>query len=305
MKNDAGGPDMNTVLAEFGRRQNPYLVRDNSPHQVVIKSYWLDLKRTEGALSFDDIGMSVFSQNNEDGILLYLFSRVGFKTRKSVEIGCNIDNTTIGLPEGNSINLLVNFGFHGLIVDSDSTSISGLRHFFATCLATRHFHQAADLPRGQSNGGFFSPVLLTAEASPENIDRLAGESGFEEDIDLLSIDIDGNDIRVFEAISIFSPRIFMIEINNRLPFEERSFLGPLRSLDMPTVAQRQSFGASLAETVASAQARGFVFAGMNSNLINAFFVRKDVFASSGLHAATVEHYANHRLRPPESFIRRK
>lgn len=107
--------DTNALFSEFARRQNPYFVRDNSPHQVAIKTFWLGLKNTVEPLAFDDVGMSVFSQNNEDGILLYLFSRIGFKTRRSIEIGCNIDNTTIGLPEGNSINLIVNFGFHGLL----------------------------------------------------------------------------------------------------------------------------------------------------------------------------------------------
>src|SRR5438874_274971 len=173
MQNNTDPADINALLAEFGRRQNPYLVRDNSPHQIAIKSYWLDLHKSEGPLAFDDIGMSVFSQNNEDGIVLYLFSRVGFKTRKSVEIGCNIDNTTIGVPEGNSINLIVNFSFHGLIVDLGASNIDGLRHFFSSCLATRHFHQAVDLVNPRASGGMYSPVLLTAEASAENIDQLA------------------------------------------------------------------------------------------------------------------------------------
>jgi hypothetical protein len=301
-ENETAGPDMNALFAEFARRQNPNLVRDNSPHQALIKTYWLSLKKTAGEpLAMDDVGMSVFSQNNEDGILLYLFSRIGFGTRRSIEIGCNIDNTTIGLPEGNSINLIVNFGFHGLIVDLEKSNVDGLRHFFSTCFATRHFHQAVDVRNRRTNGTFYSPILLAEEVSTDNINQIAGSHGFTGEIDLLSIDIDGEDIRLFDAVSVFSPRVVMIEVNNRLPFEERHFFGRLRDLDMPTVAHRQSFGASLAEVVAAAGKRDFVFVGMNNCLINAFFVRKDVFSGSGLKEAEVAEFAHHPLRPPESF----
>ncbi len=295
---------LNRVYGELARRQNPYFVRDALPHQVAVKSYWLELLRSRGPLAFDDVGLSIFSQNNEDGILLYIFSRVGFKTRRSVEIGCNVDNTTIGVPEGNSVNLIVNFGFHGLIIDSAAESIAPLRHFFASCLTTRHFHQAVEVKNPYSDTGFYSPILVCAEAAAGNINELARERGFEGEIDLLSIDIDGNDVRLFQAISIFSPRVFMIEVNNRLPFESRTeFAGSHHPADLPTIAIRQSSGASLAEVVACAEARGFVFVGMNNNLINACFVREDVFEGSGLLRAGVEDYVSHVLRPPESFAK--
>jgi hypothetical protein len=179
--------------------------------------------------------------------------------------------------------------------------IDGLRHFFSTCFATRHFHQAIDVRGRRGDSTFYSPVLLAAEVSADNINQLVGSHGFNGEIDLLSIDIDGDDIKLFEAVSVFSPRVVMIEVNNRLPFEERHFFGQLRSLDMPTVSQRQSFGASLAEIVCSAERHDFVFAGMNNSLINAFFARRDVFAGSGLEKAQIADYANHPLRPPESF----
>ena len=56
----ADAPDISTLLTEFGRRQNPYLVRDTSPHSAGVKTYWLELKRAPRPEAFDDIGMSVF-----------------------------------------------------------------------------------------------------------------------------------------------------------------------------------------------------------------------------------------------------
>jgi hypothetical protein len=270
---------------------------------LAVKSYWLELNRTEGPLAFDDIGLSVFSQNNEDGILLYLFSEVKFKTRKSIEIGCNVENSTIGLPEANTINLIVNFNFHGLIIDMGASNVDALRHFFASCITTRHFHQAADVDNPYSDSGFYSPVLVNAQVSTENINQLAADHGFAGEVDLLSVDVDGNDIKVFEAISAFSPRVVVIEVNNRMPFEERKFApGSLPLRNLGTIAARQSVGASLAEIIGSSEERGFVFVGMNNNLINAFFIRRDVFEGSGLSQARLEDYLNHPLRPPESLL---
>jgi hypothetical protein len=38
--------------------------------------------------SFRDIGFRVYSQNDEDGILLYVFALIGTANRKLVDIGC-------------------------------------------------------------------------------------------------------------------------------------------------------------------------------------------------------------------------
>ena len=58
-------------------------------------------------LSFDDVGFNVYSQTNEDGILLYIYSLLGLTNRKCVDIGA-------GAIEGSNVaNLLVNHGFGG------------------------------------------------------------------------------------------------------------------------------------------------------------------------------------------------
>lgn len=301
---DIGEPSWEEGLTEFGRRQNPYAVRDRLPHPVDVKSLWLAMKADTGPVDFDDVGFSVFSQNNEDGILLHLFSRIGFTSRKSIEIGCNIDNTTLGVPEGNSVNLILNFGFHGLIIDMEAAHIAGLHHFFASCFATRHFHHAVDVAPMQPSGSgdFYSPVLVRDEVTPENIDRILGVVGFTGDVDLLSLDIDGNDVRVLQAMEAAIPRVLVVEVNSRLPFESQTFAGPIPDWELhpSTTSFRQSSGSSLAFMCAAVEAKGYVFVGMNNILINAFFLRADVFANSGLPARSLSDYVDHRFRPPES-----
>jgi hypothetical protein len=293
-----------SLLAEFAARQNSYILHDRLPDAVAVKSYWIALKDAPGPLDFDDVGLSVFSQTNEDGILLYIFSRIGFATRRSIEIGCNVDNTTIGIPEGNSINLIVNFVFHGLIVDMDESNIGSIRHFFARCVATRSFCSFGSGGLEDVTPGYYSPVLVPACVAPENVNQIIEANGFAGEVDLLSIDVDGNDVHVWEAVTACSPRVLVIEVNNRLPFEEPHFAGARAAehLDRRTAAYWRSAGSSLARVVASAEGRGYVFAGMNNTLINAFFVRGDVMKESGLTAAAISDYFNHRLRPRESRV---
>jgi len=60
-----------------------------------------------------DTGFKVYSQFDEDGILLYLFSLIGFTNRKVVEICCGHG------AECNTANLIINHACYGLLFDGD------------------------------------------------------------------------------------------------------------------------------------------------------------------------------------------
>lgn len=51
----------------------------------------------------------------------------------------------------------------------------------------------------------------------DNINQIFADNNFTGEIDLLSIDIDGNDYYVWEAIDIVSPRVVVIEYNSKIP----------------------------------------------------------------------------------------
>jgi hypothetical protein len=96
------------------------------------------------------------------------------------------------------------------------------------------------------------------------------------DIGLLSIDIDGNDYWVWQAINVISPRIVICEYN--------SVFGRNNPVSVPygeqfnrTVAHHSNlyFGASLKALCLLGEQKGYVFVGSNSAGSNAFFVRKD------------------------------
>ena len=53
---------------------------------------------------FEDTGFSVYSQNDEDGLLLYIFSLIGSTNKICVDVGS-------GSPSGgNTANLILNWG---------------------------------------------------------------------------------------------------------------------------------------------------------------------------------------------------
>jgi hypothetical protein len=180
------------------------LSRDQLADPISVKQYNLQLKQLTGPVDFDEVGVSIFSQNNEDGILLAIFSKLGMPIKRCVEIGCDLTHSTIGIPEGNSINLIVNFGFDGLIIDVDAEKTSAIRHFFANALATKHFHAPAPSLRDSHH---FSPNLVTARVTTDNINELIGAIYFTGEIDLFSIDIDGEDIAVWQSMTACSPRV--------------------------------------------------------------------------------------------------
>ena len=75
--------------------------------------------------SFEDTEFRAFSQNGEDGILLYVFSLIGMGGRRCVEI-CAGDGI-----ECNTANLIVNHGWNGLLFDGDKRLIERGRAYYA------------------------------------------------------------------------------------------------------------------------------------------------------------------------------
>ncbi len=115
----------------------------------------------------------VYSQNGEDGIIAEIFKRIGTTNRRFVEIG--VSN---GL-ECNTLSLLLN-NWSGLWIEGSSKDV-----FFIK----KNFHQ----PIQQS-----SLRIQEHFVDRENINTILMETQFTGEIDLLSLDIDGNDYHVIE-----------------------------------------------------------------------------------------------------------
>jgi hypothetical protein len=195
--------------------------------------------------------MKVFSQNGEDGILLYLFSRIGARARRFVEIGVGDGR------ECNTANLSVNFGWTGCVVEGAPEAARSARE---------HFDRLAP---GRVD-------TIAARVDAECVDGLVAGSARGE-LDLLSIDIDGIDWWVWKAIRSIAPRVVVIEYNAVLPPER-----PLVVRYDPVFARREKhpsgayFGASLGAYRKLAEEKGYILACCDSRGANAFFVKKEL-----------------------------
>lgn len=198
-----------------------------------------------------DAEFRVFSQWGEDGIIQYLLSKIPISNKVFLEFGVE------DYRESNTRFLLMNNNWSGLVIDCDRQNVARIK---ASNLYWRND--------------------LTAECefiTRENINLVIEKAGFRGDIGLLSIDIDGNDYWVWEAIDIISPRIVVIEYNNVFG-KERAVTIPYRP-DFDRARAHYSniyYGASLAAICKLAGKKEYAFAGSNSTGSNAFFVRADV-----------------------------
>jgi len=215
----------------------------------------------------------IYSQNGEDGILLYLFSNIGARDRRFIEFGIGDGR------QCNTANLSLNFGWSGLLMDIDPLHIEAAqRHYL------RHLGQDADRVH-----------ILRCEVTAENVNQVLKDNGITGDVDLLSIDIDGNDYWVWGALDVVRPRVVAIEYN--------ASLGPTHRLTVPYDPSSAKLGkhpsglfhgASLAALAALGAGKGYVLVGCESAGVNAFFVRRDL-AKGALAGISVEraYYPHH------------
>ena len=198
-----------------------------------------------------DAEFRVYSQFGEDGIIQYLINRVPIEHDVFVEFG------VADYRESNTRFLLCNDNWRGLILDGGTSHVEFLR---SNPLGWRHSIEARS-------------VFVT----PDNINETIAEAGMSGDIGLLSIDIDGNDYWVLDAIDVVSPRILIVEYN--------STFGPDAAVSVPfdpgfdrTTAHHSNlyWGASLAAICQAADKKGLAFVGSNSAGNNAFFVRRSL-----------------------------
>ena len=197
---------------------------------------------------------SVYSQFGEDGIVQWLLAHVPIETDVFVEFG--VEDYT----ESNTRFLLEHDNWRGLVIDGNDEHRAFLRR---SGLAWRHQIEA-----------------LTAFVDRDNIDSLIRSAGISGDIGLLSIDIDGNDLWVLEAIESIEPRILITEYN--------SVFGPEAAVTVPYHSgfRRASahpshllWGASLAALERVAREKGYALVAGNAAGNNAFWVRRDVLGA--------------------------
>ncbi len=201
--------------------------------------------------SLDEVAFQVFSQYGEDGIIQYIISQIEIPNKIFIEFG--VEDYT----ESNTRFLLMNNNWRGLVIDGDSRNIRFIKK---------------DI--------IYWKYDITAHHSfitKDNINPIISQFTDCTDIGLLSIDIDGNDYWIWDAINVVNPRIVVCEYNSNF--------GAAHAVSVPYAADFEQtkahfsnlyYGASLAALCYLANKKGYDFIGTASAGVNAFFVRKDL-----------------------------
>jgi hypothetical protein len=208
-------------------------------------------------------GFKGYSQNDEDGILQEIFQRISPAANTFIEIGVGW-----GGIENNTIYLLLS-GWRGLWVEAGAEAVSAIRKGLAEYI----------------EGGQLS--LVHTFVDKENVDSLIRGAGFEGEVDLLSIDIDGNDYWIWEAISAVNPRVVVIEYNPTF----RPPVSLVMEYGKDFVGDGTNFfGASLKAFEELGAEKGYALVGCCLAGANAFFVRRDLVQDRFCAPFTAENH---------------
>jgi hypothetical protein len=158
--------------------------------QILLALKYNELHRHGEPLpSLDDVAFRAYSQNGEDGALHFIFSLIGTTNKKCVEI-CAADGI-----ECNTANLIINHGWNGLLIDGDAKNVQRGNRFYRSIPETR----------------FWPPQFAQGWITTDSVNALLHRHGMIGEIDLLSLDIDGNDYWIWEAINGIKPRAVILE----------------------------------------------------------------------------------------------
>jgi len=193
------------------------------------------------SINLYDFRGNLYSQNGEDGIIEKLLSILKIDTGYFVEFGA-----WDGKHWSNTYRLYEK-GWKGCLIESE------VDRFRALC---------NNIP----DDNVLKVNSRVAESGENSLDEILKRNGIG-NVDFLSIDIDSDDLRVWEAVKSVDPPVVVIEYNSVIPFDTR-YVNPIGKMH----------GNSALSIVESAQDRGYsLVEGTDTNLI---FVKEDLIGST-------------------------
>lgn len=184
-----------------------------------------------------DSAYNVYSQFGEDGIIEKIYEIIGTRSKLCVEFGA-----WDGFHLANTANLWTK-SWKGVLIEGNK------RRFKSLVKNVQRYNCLCICGFVQSTGNSTLEALLL-------------EAGVTEQIDLLSIDIDGNDYYIFKSLESIRPRLIICEHNPTIPAE----------IDL--VAEEDNyFGCSVSALVRVGKEKGYQLVAITET--NCFFVLKE------------------------------
>lgn len=184
----------------------------------------------------------LFSNMEEDGIILRLLASLHIREGYFVDIGSN------DCINSNCANLAFNFNWKGVFIDADQQLLNiGRKNY-------RLFNK--------ESGNRYVQSFLT----PDNVNDVVSKNVITADIDFLNIDIDGNDFAIWKTLNCIQPKLVVVE--NKIEYGSDELV--------------TESGASLVSFNNLAASKGYTLVATNYEGFNAFFMRDDLLEVSGL-----------------------
>ncbi len=202
----------------------------------------------------NEYARNVTSQHGEDGIIEKVLEVMGENNKWCVEFG-----SWDGMKCSNTYNLVDKKGYRAVLIEGDGKRYKDLLKTFV------------------ANEKVTTMNAFVGFESDKRLDTILSGTGIPEDFDLLSIDIDGNDYHVWKDLSVYRPRIVVIEFNPTIG-NEVEFVQPR---DM-SVSQ----GSSLLSMTKLAKTKGYELIAATRG--NAVFVDEKYFSQFGIKDNSIE-----------------
>jgi len=225
--------------------------------QVILGQHRAALR--QNVIPFDEIGEAGFrcnSQFEEDGIILYILAAIGMKTRSVVEMCCGNGSECM------ATNLILNHGYKGYLFEGGDKNFAAAQGFFRTrkdCLLNQ-------------------PELRKAWITRDNVNDLLRDAGASGEVDVFSLDMDGNDYWIWEAVDEINPRLCVFEIHNLIPGDLSLTVPYSDGFDyLSGEGDRQWFRSVSLEAMRKLSAKkGYRLIGSHKHGFNVFFLRNDI-----------------------------
>ena len=203
-----------------------------------------DIKFSKKLDRINDFEFKITSQNNEDGIINYIFSKIPHN-KYFVEIG-------FSYYECNSLNLIKN-GWNGKLIDINKDECLSLKRL------TSFFYPKSKIE------------ITNKKILKDNINETVFSSSDGKMIDFFSLDIDGNDYWVLKELDVEKINVICCEYNHYIGNNVKKTI----PYDPNHIWKNNGcFGASLDAMTNLLEAKGFNLIAVESSGTNAFYVKK-------------------------------
>ena len=239
-------------LLKFGKNYLPKKIYSAILFLRSFKKFKKEINKNKSSEKFsanlDKINQyeyKITSQNNEDGIINHIFEKIP-NNKYFVEIGFDFY-------EFNSLNLIKN-GWNGKLFEINTEECVALKALL------KHFY-----PKSKT-------IVSSKKILKENINQEIFSNDNNQIIDFFSIDVDGNDYWLLEALDLKRINVICCEYNH--------WLGNNIKKTIPYNSEHQFvnngyFGASLLALHDLLDSKGFNLVAVESAGTNAFFVKKE------------------------------